>query len=190
MTKNLLAALLASAFAFSASAHAAGAYVGTNVGSVQHKLSIDGDSSKENKAGFKLYGGYGFNENFGIEAGYVHMGKVSDSDTDGVNTASVSYRARALYIAGTATMPLSKEFSLFAKAGVTANRGKVTARFNSESDTMSRSNTTAMFGVGAEYNFAKNMSVVAEYENFGKVIDENDGSTKAQMVSVGLRYKF
>jgi hypothetical protein len=34
------------------------------------------------------------------------------------------------------------------------------------------------------------MSVVAEYENFGKVIDENDGSTKAQMVSVGLRYKF
>jgi OOP family OmpA-OmpF porin len=47
-----------------------------------------------------------------------------------------------------------------------------------------------MFGVGAEFNFTKNVSMVAEYENFGKVIDENEANTKAQMVSVGLRYKF
>lgn len=190
MKKNLLAALLASAFAFSASAHAAGAYIGSNVGSVQHKLTIDGDSTKERKAGFKLYGGYSFNESFGVEAGYVHMGKVSDSETDGTDTVSLSYRARAMYIAGTATLPLSQEFALFAKAGVTANRGKVTARFNSDSDSLKRSNTAAMFGFGAEYSFAKNMSVVAEYENFGKIINEDEGSTKAQMVSLGLRYKF
>jgi OmpA-OmpF porin, OOP family len=190
MTKTFKTALLASAFVFSASAHAAGAYIGVNVGSAEHKLSIDGESNKERKTGVKLYGGYALTENFGIEAGYAHLGKVSDSDTDGFNTASLSYRARALYIAGTATLPLTQEFSVFAKAGVTANNGKVTARFNGVSDSMSRSNTTAMFGIGAEYSFAKNMSVVAEYENFGKVIDENEGNTKAQMVSVGLRYKF
>ena len=190
MTKNLTAALLASAFVFSASAHAAGAYVGANVGSAQHKLSIDGESGKERKTAVKLYGGYTLNENLGVEAGYVRLGKVSDSETDGFNTASLDYRARALYVAGTATLPLSQEFSVFAKAGITANRGKVTARLNGFSDSMSRSNTTAMFGIGAEYSFAKNMSVVAEYENFGKVIDEKDGNTKAQMVSVGLRYKF
>jgi OOP family OmpA-OmpF porin len=190
MTKTLSSALLAFALVFSASAHAAGAYLGANVGSGEHKLSIDGNANKEHKAGFKLYGGYALNENFGIEAGYARLGKVSDADTDGVNTVSLSYRARALYIAGTATLPLSPEFSVFAKAGVTANHGKVTARFNGDSDSMSRTNTTAMFGVGAEYSFAKDMSVVAEYENFGKVIDENEGNTKAQMVSVGLRYKF
>lgn len=190
MTKNLLSALLASAFAISASAHAAGAYIGTNIGSVEHRLPVGDGSDKEHKAGVKLYGGYSFNENFGVEGGYVHMGKVSNSDTDGINTVSASYRARALYIAGTATMPLSQQFSLFAKAGVTANRGRVTARFNGNSDTVSRSHTAAMFGVGAEYNFAKNMSAVAEYENFGKVINVDDRSTKAQMLSVGLRYKF
>lgn len=190
MTKTLTTALLATAFMLSASAHAAGAYVGANVGSAEHTLSINGDSGKKHKTGIRLYGGYSLTENFGIEAGYAHLGKVSTSDTDGFNTASLDYRARALYIAGTAAMPLSPEFSVFAKAGITNNHGKVTARLNGFSDSMSRSNTTAMFGIGAEYGFAKNMSVVAEYENFGKVIDENDGNTKAQMISVGLRYKF
>jgi OOP family OmpA-OmpF porin len=190
MTKTLTAALVASALLFTASAHAAGPYVGANIGSAQHKLSIDGESSKEHKTGAKLYGGYALNENFGVEAGYAHLGKINKSDTDGINTASLDYRARALYLAGTATMPLSPEFSIFAKAGIAANNGKVTARVNNMSDSISRTNTTAMFGIGAEYSFAKNMSAVAEYENFGKVIDEKEGNTKAQMVSVGLRYKF
>lgn len=190
MTKTLSFALLASALLLSSSAHAAGAYVGANIGSVEHKLTVDGDSDKEHKTGVKLYGGYALTENLGIEAGYAHLGKVNNSNTDGVNTASLDYRARALYIAGTAALPLSQEFSVFAKAGVTSNHGKVTARLNGLSDSMSRSNTTGMFGIGAEYSFAKNMSAVAEYENFGKVIDENEGNTKAQMVSVGLRYKF
>ena len=190
MTKTLSTVLLGTVLLLSASAHAAGAYIGANVGSAEHKLSVDGDSGKEHKTGVKLYGGYALTENFGIEAGYVHLGKVSNSDTDGFNTTSLDYRARALYIAGTAAMPLTPEFSVFAKAGVTNNHGKVTARLNGFSDSMSRSNTAAMFGIGAEYGFAKNMSVVAEYENFGKVIDENDGNTMVQMISVGLRYKF
>lgn len=190
MNKNLIVALLAATFVFSASAHAAGAYVGANVGSAHHRLSIDGEASKERKTALKLYGGYAFNETFGVEGGYARLGKISDSDTDGVNTASLDYRARALYVAATAALPLSQEFSVFAKAGITANHGKVTARVNNFSDSISRSNTTAMFGIGAEYSFTKNMSVVAEYENFGKVIDENEGNTKAQLVSVGLRYKF
>ena len=190
MIKTLIAALVASACVISTSAHAAGAYIGANVGSAEHKLSIDGGSDKERKAGVKLYGGYAINENVGIEAGFAHLGKVNRSDTDGFNTASLDYRARALYIAGTATLPLSQEFAVFAKAGVTANHGTVTARFNGFSDSASRTNTTAMFGIGAEYSFTKDLSAVAEYENYGKVIDQNEGTTKAQMVSVGLRYKF
>ena len=190
MAKTLPSILLGTALLLSATAHAAGAYIGANVGSAEHSLSVDGESDKKHKAGVKLYGGYALNENFGIEAGYAHLGKFSSSDTDGINTASLDYRARALYVAGTAALPLTPEFSVFAKAGVTSNRGKVTARVNGFSDSMSRSHTAAMFGVGAEYGFAKNMSVVAEYENFGKVIDGEEGNTRAQMISLGLRYKF
>lgn len=190
MAKTRSSILLGIALAASASAHAAGPYLGANVGNVEHNLSVDGNSGKKHKTGVKLYGGYALTENFGIEAGYARLGKVSDSDTDGVNTASLDYRARALYIAGTAALPLTPEFSLFAKAGLTSNHGKVTARLNGFSDSMSRSHTAAMFGVGAEYALAKNTSVVAEYENFGKVIDGDGGNTKAQMISLGLRYKF
>jgi len=190
MKKHLLAALVTSAFAFPIAAHAAGSYIGVNAGSVEQKASVDGASDSENKTGFKLYGGYGFTENFGVELGYAHLGKVSDSVVSGNNSASLTYKAQSVYLAGTATFPLASQFSLFGKAGVTANRGKLSASFNGSSDSFSSTNTTFMFGVGAEFNFAKNLSVVAEYENFGKVIDENEGNTKAQMVSVGLRYKF
>lgn len=190
MTKTPTTALVASAFLFSAPAYAAGAYVGASIGSAEHKLSIDGDSGKERKTGARLYGGYALNESIGLEAGYARLGTVSSAMTDGFNTVSLDYRARALYVAGTATLPLGQEFSVFAKAGVTANNGKVTARFNGVSDSMSRTNTTAMFGIGAEYSVARNISAVAEYENFGKVIDAKEGTTKAQMVSVGLRYQF
>ena len=47
-----------------------------------------------------------------------------------------------------------------------------------------------MFGVGAAYSVTSALAIVAEYENFGKVLDKNEADTKAQMVSVGLRYKF
>jgi OmpA-OmpF porin, OOP family len=190
MKKHLLAALVTSAFAFPMAAHAAGSYVGINAGSVEHKASIDGASDSENKTGFKVYGGYGFTENFGVELGYANLGKVSSSINDGFDNGSLTYKSHAVYLAGTATLPLTPQFSLFGKAGITANRGKLSATLNGESDSFTRTNTTAMFGVGAEFNFSKNLSVVAEYENFGKVIDENEGNTKAQMVSVGLRYKF
>ena len=190
MKKHLLAVLITSAFAFPIAAHAAGSYVGINAGSVEHKLSVEGDSANENKTGFKLYGGYGFTENFGVELGYAHLGKVSASFNDGFDNGSLSYKAHAIYLAGTATLPLTPQFSLFAKAGITANRGKMSASLNGQSDSLSGSNTTGMFGVGAEFNFTKNLSMVAEYENFGKVMDENEFNTKAQMVSVGLRYKF
>jgi OOP family OmpA-OmpF porin len=120
MKKHLLAALVTFAFAFPLAAHAAGPYVGINAGSVEHKLSVESDAAKENKTGFKLYGGYGFTENFGVELGYAHLGKVNASFDDGFDNGSLSYKAHAIYLAGTATLPWTPQFSLFAKAGISA----------------------------------------------------------------------
>ena len=49
-----------------------------------------------------------------------------------------------------------------------------------------------MFGIGAQYKFSDTMSLVAEYENYGKVAkyDEVDMSLKASLISVGLRVAF
>jgi OOP family OmpA-OmpF porin len=179
MKKQVLVAILGSALALPLAAQAEGGYVGVNVGSAKTKESFDGISRSEKNTGYKLYGGFDFTKNFGAEIGYVDFGKVSDPIG--------SYKTRAFYAAATGTLPLNEQFSLLAKVGVTANRLKWN---ENGGDSGTEKNTNAMFGVGAAYNFTKNLSVVAEYENFGKAVDEADGNVKVDLFSVGLRYKF
>jgi len=47
-----------------------------------------------------------------------------------------------------------------------------------------------VIGVGAAFHLNKNFSIVAEYEYFGKVAKDDDASLKANLLSVGVRYKF
>jgi OOP family OmpA-OmpF porin len=191
MKKQLLGTLLGAALTLPLVAQAEGAYIGANVGRTQQKLSADNAGSvKENATGFKLYGGYEFAKNFGAEVGYVHFGKGEWSVNNGVNSASLSAKPTAFYLAATATLPLNEQFSLFAKAGVARNSTKVNGTLNgaSASDTVER--TGAMFGLGAAYNVTKNVAMVVEYENFGKAVDEGGVNLKADIVSVGVRYKF
>jgi OOP family OmpA-OmpF porin len=72
---QLLAACIAGAFAVSAQAQVAGSglYVGGNVG--QAKLKGDDFPGLDNSnTGGKLYGGYDFTPNIGMELGYVDLG--------------------------------------------------------------------------------------------------------------------
>lgn len=190
MKKQVIATILGAALALPLIAQAEGFYIGANVGRAEQKLSAGGESAKETDTGFKLYGGRDFTKNFGIEVGYVNFGKVGGSITDSVGTWSVSLKPSALYLAGTGTLPLSEQFSLFAKAGVSFNRTKISVSTPDISGSTTKSTTAALLGIGAAYQFAPNMSVVAEYENFGKVLDEDGINVKADLISVGLRYKF
>ncbi len=179
-------------------AQAEGAYVGFNAGRANQKVSVSGDegsgSVKDNSTGYKLYGGYEFNQYFGVQGGYIDLGKgkiaYADSDVQG----NFSSKVRSLYVAATATLPINEQFAVFAKLGVSRNRVKImdvytdagVAGYISESETR----TTPLIGIGAAYNFSKNLTAVLEYENFGKVVKDDDVNLKANLFSVGLRYKF
>ena len=186
MKKQLFAAVVGAALALPLFAQAQSSYVGVNAGRSELKLSGDLGSGKEDKTGYKAYAGYNFTQNFGLEAGYANFGKLKDRDAG----TAVSMETSAFYLAGTATMPINQQFSAFAKAGVTQNRTKATVsgfglRFSGKED-----KTAAMFGIGAAYHVNQNVSVVAEYENFGKTYSENGAKLKASMLSAGVRYQF
>jgi OOP family OmpA-OmpF porin len=184
MKKQILIALIGTALAAPFAAQAQASYVGVNVGRAEQKLSVDGVGSiKDSDTGFKLYGGYAFHKNFGAEIGYVDLGKASV--TDGIDTASSE--PTALYAAVTGTFPLNEQFSLTGKVGVAANRVKV--KFTGEPNSTEK-HTSVMFGIGAAYNFAPNLAAVVEYEKFGKVLKEEGGNLKADLISVGVQYKF
>lgn len=187
MKKQLFAAVVGAALAFPLFAQAEGTYIGANVGRSEMKLSIDeAGSSKKSNTGYKAYAGYDFTQNFGAEAGYVDFGKL-DRSIDGVKLEAKSH---AFYVAATGTLPLNEQFSLFAKAGVAQNRTKLTFSVLNLRDSDSQNKTSAIFGIGAAYNINKNLSAVAEYENFGKVASQDGDKLKADLLSIGLRYKF
>ncbi|MGK5019260.1 outer membrane beta-barrel protein [Janthinobacterium lividum] len=186
MKKQLFAAVVGAALAFPLFAQAEGAYIGANVGRSELKLSGDFGSGKDNKTGYKAYAGYDFTQNFGAEAGYVNFGKVKDSE----NNDSLSVDTSAFYVAATGTLPLNEQFSLFAKAGVSQNRTKFNVDAMGFNFNVSKNKTAALFGIGAAYNINKNLSAVAEYENFGKTLSVNGATVKADLLSIGLRYKF
>jgi OOP family OmpA-OmpF porin len=191
MKNQVLAALVGAALAFPLIAQAEGAYIGANLGRANQKLSIeDAGSVKDNGTGVKIYGGFDFTKNFGAEAGYINFGKGEVSVTDGLDTVSISSRPRALYLAATGTLPLNDQFSLLAKLGVARNSTKVVGTINGDSESETFKRTTAVFGLGVAYNVTKNLAIVGEYENFGKVLSEDGANLKADLISVGVRYKF
>ncbi|MDN2715614.1 porin [Janthinobacterium sp. SUN120] len=187
MKKQLFAAVVSAALAFPLFAQAEGFYAGANVGRSELKLNVDGQGSeKDHKTGYKAYAGYDFTPNFGAEAGYVNFGKVKLYGED----ASANLESSAFYVAATGTLPLNEQFSLFGKAGVTQNRAKPSNNKDFFDFDGSKNKTAAVFGIGAAYHFDKKLSLVAEYENFGKVFSVDGGNMKADLLSIGLRYKF
>jgi OOP family OmpA-OmpF porin len=162
------------------------AYIGANVGRAEQKVEVSGISFKENDTGFKLYGGYNFNQNFGIEGGFADLGDAKRS----ANNASISSKAQSIYVAATGILPLNDQFALFGKAGVATTHVKLKASAPGIAASASDNHASPFVGVGASFALNKNVSFVAEYEYFGKIAKDGDDSIKANMISAGVRYSF
>lgn len=183
--KILLAALLVSS---SCALADPGAYVGVNAGSTEHHIDFMDESGSDTSTGVKLYGGYQFTPAIGLELGYVRFGEIEESDPE----FSISYKPTAMYAALTGTMAISPAFNLIGKLGVSRSNSKLEAAYLDMSGEAESKVTSAMFGIGVQYKFSETMSVMAEYENFGKIskFEEFDFNDKAALVSVGLRIAF
>ena len=185
MKQTILFAMIA-ALAAPLAAQAQGAYIGGNVGRSEQKADLEGFSFKDTNTAYKLYGGYNFNQNFGIEGGFADLREAEIS----ANRARVASKPRSIYVAATGTLPLNEQFALFGKAGVAQTHVKFSASAPGISESASDNQASAFAGVGASFAVNKNVSIVAEYEYFGKVAKDGDANVKADLLSVGVRYKF
>jgi OOP family OmpA-OmpF porin len=157
----------AAAMAVSAGAMAqqadTGLYVGAMIG--QSDLDIDEDTA------WKASVGYQINRTFAVELGYTNLGEVSLGNSD--------VEATAWEVIGLAKFPVANQFSIYGLAGIAMT--KVEGRllgvpFDDDS-------TELTFGVGAQYDFSRNMGVRAQWQRYGA--DED-----VDVMSVGLVIKF
>lgn len=197
MKKVLTACAIAAATLAAAPAFAQG-YIGLGAGSSSVR-GVDGNQGiapnsvtggNSNKGSFKLYGGYQFTPNWGVEAQYSDLGNRNFSILNGAGAlvAPGSYKTSQFSIAGTGTLPLNSSFALFGKLGVTSNTVKISAAGIADRGTK----TSLLAGLGVSYNITPALSVRLEYEDFGKLTKDDGfgGAVRGNAYSLSLKYAF
>jgi OOP family OmpA-OmpF porin len=162
-------------------------------------IPVTAAADKTNETSYKLYGGYRFTPNWGIELAYADLGSgYSSNVTIGGLPGTVTAKADTWYVAATGTLPFGNGFSLLGKLGMASNH--VSAGdlclggtcFSMGSD----SRSSPMVGVGLEYAFAGRWTARLEYEDYGKLTSDdvwgtgNSGSIKGNSWYLSAHYNF
>lgn len=182
--KHIIVTIIAAAIA--GPVFAGNAYVGGSVGRAEQKVTIEGMSMTGNDTAAKLVGGFQVTPAVGVEAGYAYLGeaKVSaDGDYIGAEPKSV-------YLAVTGTLPLSPVASAFVKLGAARTKTTVSASYMGAFEASRHIENSVIAGIGASYAISKQVALVAEYEHFGKIVKDESGNLKADLLSVGVRFNF
>jgi OOP family OmpA-OmpF porin len=188
-----------------------GGYVGFAIG--QSKAKIDqGDidsafaslglgastSVDDTDIGFKVYGGYRFNRNFAIEGGYTDFGKFTSHSvvtSGGSGTGDGEWKAYSIDLSALGILPLNERFSLFGRAGLSlwnmdftfTAAGPGGVGIASES----RTGFSPLLGIGATFNFTRQLALRAEFERHFSVGDsDTTGKSDIDLISLGLQVRF
>jgi OOP family OmpA-OmpF porin len=202
LQRVLAASLVVAAGALSGTALAQG-YVGASIGQSDYKVDCTGLTTCDTKdTGYKLFGGYMFTRNLGVEAGWVDLGKVKATadlmiapPVEDVASIVVSgageLKASGPFLAGIAVAPIGSG-SVFGKVGLANLKSELSVTAGGVTDSTSTRHTDVFYGVGAGYNFTKNLAVRAEWERFR--IKYSDGveefKDNVDLLSVGVVYRF
>jgi OOP family OmpA-OmpF porin len=198
-------AVIASPYAI---ANDSGWYIGGNVGMMRDHIDdaritsgllgagfattsiVDDDSD----VGYKLFGGYKFNKNFALEAGYFNLGNSGFIATVPGGTLNGNMKIGGLNLDAVGILPLTERFSVFGRVGI--NYAKTKDHFTSTGGVgiTTNPNPTAnqinpKVGLGFQYNFTESLGMRAEMERY-RVDDAVGHKGDIDLVSLGLVYRF
>ncbi len=161
-------------------------YIGASVGGARTEGEISLISVDGSDLGFKLFGGYRFTPNFGLEAGYTDLGSVEARQGLVLVEAGVTgWTAEAVGVA-----PIGESFEVFAKGGLffaatsIDSTGDLAPGLGQIPYSNTERNAEFTLGIGGAFKF-KHLGIRAELEFFGsEVVDQ------VYLFSLGLEYRF
>ena len=153
-------------------------YVAADLGSATYSNL----SPFPNPGVFRIAGGYHLSPAMAVELGYSKFG---DSTVNGPS-GSATISAHSFQIALVGSVPLSAEFDLIGKVGLAANKADGS---NTALSTVSTSQNSPMYGVGAQFHINQQVSIRAQYDNYGK-FESGSPAMAAHAVYAGLAYDF
>jgi hypothetical protein len=156
-------------------------------------LSATASSSEDSRTAWQLYVGYSYTPSWGMEVGYVDLGKVktrfsgttTDIDTF-LSTASEIHpqTAQGWQLSGHFRYPLGERFAAKARLGAFAWQSDYTLATSTVSRRVTRNGLSGFGGVGVEYTLLHDTVAHLGYGRY-----DIDGEPIA-VVSVGMSYRF
>lgn len=158
-------------------------YVGVSLGRADYGLPCGPSAhpcDDKSKIAGKIYTGGMFNEMFGLEIGYIHMGAVErgggKTHSQGVNASLVG------------RIPLNA-FSVFAKVGATYGRTRIRSAPDSNLPGGDDSGLGASYGIGASLDMNPKSAIVLEWERHDFQM-AGRGREPVQAISLGYLHRF
>lgn len=181
-----VAALLAMAVCVAGTACAQEGYIGlsrTTPGEAYVTFGSAKDvQNYNNPLAMKLYGGVNLSERYAVELGYGFFGDYKVADPAPGSTRVSQTSTKLIYVAAKATIPVGDSFSLFAKAGLAAN--KFTTKTSGYSP-WSGSFVRPMYGAGMDYKVTEHVAAVLEFNYYGA-----RGGFTQRKLELGLKAAF
>lgn len=192
-----MASAIAAGFVLAGAQAHAEFYAGASIGesTLEASDNLDGQDLdyEASDTAFKVFGGYMFNDYFGVEASYIDMGSLDDKlgfDGGEFGDLVAAVDADVTGFAGqlVGQYPVGP-VDLFAKVGMVMYDidGDLTVSDsfgNRERESVSDDGNEMIWGLGARYNFGQ-LAARVEYE----AIDADD-IDDAYLWSVGIEYSF
>lgn len=164
------------AMLIASNAMAQGFYAGGGLGFTKIEDSEDGESFNDMPIGWKLFAGYDFNDNFGVEGGYINSGKGKDT----IDSLEIEAELSAFVISGIGYLPMNEQLDLFGKAGYYNGESEVSAL----GITLDDDEDGFTLGAGLRYDFGNNLKIRGDFDWYESDLDS------LWSIGVGLQYYF
>jgi len=164
-----------------------GFYAGGSIGEFTIDFSDPsaGISFDDSDTGFRIFGGWQFNEFFAVEGGYVDGGSPNETFDAGGIPVTVDIEVTGFDLLLRGTLPLGESLFAFAEAGMLFWDADVSASGGGSSSSLSDSGEDAAYGAGFGFNFGDNAAARIEYVLY----DISDADAEAILASIPWRFR-
>jgi OOP family OmpA-OmpF porin len=157
-------------------------------------LTTTSMTDDKHDTGFKVFGGYKFNQNFALEGGYFKLGDFGfTSTTNPAGTLTGKLKAQGLNFDAVGILPFTDQFSAFGRIG--AQYAQVKDSFSGSGavtvadPSPSKSAFNYKVGLGVQYDFTRSLGLRGEWERY-RINDAVGNRGDIDMLSVGLVVRF
>lgn len=177
-------------------------YIGGNIGiatanideeKITRNLTNPSYTDDEEDLGYKLFAGYQFNKYFALEGGYFNLGKFDYALSTATGTAEGNIRIMGVNLDAVATLPVTEDFSVFARAGANYARAKdsfsSTGNISFPDTDPKKTDLNFKFGAGLQYAITDALGIRLEAERY-RIDDAVGNIGDIDLFSLGLTYRF